>query len=618
MSSNEVRVNLNKLWRDSGYITDPARLFDFQFAGAAGDEEGGETPDTQEKYTLDEIEDYIHKQRAYQLFRKKPSKLSGHITAFEINHVMQMDLLDFQKLKTRNKGYSWILNLIDVFSRKLYTRPLKNKTMGSVKEALTDILHQIQTDKKDLPRTIMSDNGLEFNNLMVKEVFSAHSIEHQMNEVGDHNALGIVDRISRTLREILQKHFEINKTANWVDSLQELTYAYNNRYHSTIKKPPNLVTNDDVSILIMNLDKASVSQSSVKPGDRVRVLLSKNIHAKGTKQKFSREIFSVVSVAQVNARLSNGRKVRIERLLKVKEEDPVPEDPGGVNDPEDFGDAPRSTPEQEGDNTQDTAVEEAEHESQMDSFMTNLGGPNWKEEDLNSNPRAEARAKKRERDDEQKTQERDDEQKTQERDDEQKTQERDDEQKTQERDDEQKTQERDDEQKTQERDDEQKTQERDDEQKTQERDDEQKTQERDDEQKTQERDDEQKTQERDDEQKTQERDDEQKTQERDDEQKTQERDDEQKTQERDDEQKTQERDDEQKTQEPTQEQSSLETPTPQKTNKRLKLLPPTDPSFERMKGIAQRAFPTLKPDILNDETQLRQFLFAQDRIRLSK
>ena len=64
-----------------------------------------------------------------------------------------------------------------------------------------------------------------------------------------------------------------------------------------------------------------MSQSSVKPGDRVRVLLSKNIHAKGTKQKFSREIFSVVSVAQVNARLSNGRKVRIERLLKVKEEE---------------------------------------------------------------------------------------------------------------------------------------------------------------------------------------------------------------------------------------------------------------------------------------------------------
>ena len=82
----------------------------------------------------------------------------------------------------------------------------------------------------------------------------------------------------------------------------------------------------------------------------------------------------------------------------------------------------------------------------------------------------------------------------------------------------------------------------------------------------------------------------------------------------DDTQETQERDDEQKTQEP----SSLEVSTPQKTNKRLKLLPPIDPSFERMKGIAQRAFPTLKPDILNDETQLRQFLFAQDRIRLSK
>ena len=436
----------------------------------------------------------------------------------------------------------------------------------------------------------------------------------------------------------------------------------------------------------MNLDKASVSQSSVKPGDRVRVLLSKNIHAKGTKQKFSREIFSVVSVTQVNARLSNGRKVRIERLLKVKEEDAVTEDPGGVNDPEDFGDAPRSTPEQDfgetgdavteataertelprGVNTQDTAVEEAEHESQMDSFMTNLAGPNWKDEDLNSNPRAEARAerratqeppktKKRERDDEPadeqetptppktKKRERDDEPA-----DEQKTptpqktkkRERDDEPadeqetptppktKKRERDDEPA-----DEQETptppktkkRERDDEpadeqetptpQKTKKR-------ERDDEPA-----DEQETptppktkkRERDDEPA-----DEQETptppktkkRERDDEPA-----DEQETptppktkkRERDDEPA-----DEQKTptpqktkkRERDDE-----PADEQ---ETPTPPKTNKRLKLLPPTDPSFERMKGIAQRAFPTLKPDILNDESQLRQFLFAQDRIRLSK
>ena len=470
-------MKLNKLWRDSGYITDPARLFDFQFANGDNDED---------KYTLEEIEDYIHKQKAYQLFRRKPNKLSGHITAFEINHVMQMDLLDFQKLKTRNKGYAWILNLIDVFSRKLYTRPLKNKTMGSVKEALSDILHQIQTDQKDLPRTIMSDNGVEFNNIMVKQVFSAHNIEHQMNEVGDHNALGIVDRISRTLREILQKHFEINKTANWVDSLQELTQAYNNRYHSTIKKPPNLVTNDDVSILIMNMDKASVSQSRVKPGDRVRVLLSKNIYAKGTKQKYSREVFSVVSVAQVNARLSNGKKVRIERLLKVEGEEEKGE--GEREEEEDFGDPPS------------TALEQAKHESQMNSFMTKIAGPDWQDKDMNSNPRAEARnRKKRERDE-----------------------------------------------------------------------------------------------------------------------------------------TTDDR--EQMRTQPTQptpppltpkrgekrphpqEEVTQESqqPSAQRPTKRLKLLPPLDPSFDSMQRIAQRSFPSLKPDILNDEAQLQKFLFAQDRIRLSK
>ena len=70
----------------------------------------------------------------------------------------QADLVDVSNIKTHNDGYTFILTVIDVFSRKAYAVPLKNKSGASLVAAFTPLLekHRIQY--------LQTDKGNEFLN----------------------------------------------------------------------------------------------------------------------------------------------------------------------------------------------------------------------------------------------------------------------------------------------------------------------------------------------------------------------------------------------------------------------------------------------------------------------
>jgi len=79
----------------------------------------------------------------------------------EVNGHWQMDLIDFQKYNER--GYKWILTIVDVFSKYLWVWPLTNKTAEEVKEALSHIFQERR------PITLQSYNGSEFKNKVISE-----------------------------------------------------------------------------------------------------------------------------------------------------------------------------------------------------------------------------------------------------------------------------------------------------------------------------------------------------------------------------------------------------------------------------------------------------------------
>ena len=120
------------------------------------------------KATLKDIEDFLSKQYAQQIYSKKIPQKRGHIVSFQPDLRYQMDLVDMSNFSRTNGGFKWILMMVDIFTRKLYAYLLKNKDKDSILGALTDFF------KKHHPEIIISDNDTGFNSNLIKNLFTKH------------------------------------------------------------------------------------------------------------------------------------------------------------------------------------------------------------------------------------------------------------------------------------------------------------------------------------------------------------------------------------------------------------------------------------------------------------
>jgi hypothetical protein len=58
----------------------------------------------------------------------------------------------------KNKGFKFILITIDIFTKYIWTFPLKNKSAKELTRGMSNIL------KKNKPKLLQTDNGTEFYN----------------------------------------------------------------------------------------------------------------------------------------------------------------------------------------------------------------------------------------------------------------------------------------------------------------------------------------------------------------------------------------------------------------------------------------------------------------------
>ena len=81
------------------------------------------------------------KQLAGELLKPKRNIFTRrHVYSPDVDDTWTADLVDMQKYARTNKGYRYILVVLDVFSRYAWARPLKNKTGYEVANAFKDIL----------------------------------------------------------------------------------------------------------------------------------------------------------------------------------------------------------------------------------------------------------------------------------------------------------------------------------------------------------------------------------------------------------------------------------------------------------------------------------------------
>lgn len=272
------------------------------------------------KITHSELNELIKNQKTNQIHRKfkKNKKVLSHIISYGENNNWQMDLSDMTEYSNKNSGYKYILLAVDVFTRKAYAEPLKNKAEKTVTEAFNKMVDGSKPEK------ILSDNGSEFINKEFVANAKSKNIELSNAQVGDHHALGIIDRLTRTLKEMTHKYFTEYNTVRWVDHLPELINTYNNLPHMGINGySPNDSIKHYPELIKLNLQKAD-QMHDIKPdvavGDTVRVRLPKTPFTKGYVPQFSEETYTVLRVMKISVVLNNGKRYKITDVLKVSDE----------------------------------------------------------------------------------------------------------------------------------------------------------------------------------------------------------------------------------------------------------------------------------------------------------
>ena len=201
------------------------------------------------------------------------------------------DLIDMSLYSRFNNGNKYVLVVIDDFSRHVWTRPLKSKNGKEVAKAFKDIF---QDGFKILK--LRTDRGTEYSNQIVQKLFADEGVQHftSFNET----KANIAERVIKTLKSKYFRYITEHQTFRYIDILDDVTHAYNHRYHRTIKMRPVDVTKENQAQVRINI-YGTTGGFKMKPfrysiGDWVRISYLKRTFQREYSEKWSRELFKVV------------------------------------------------------------------------------------------------------------------------------------------------------------------------------------------------------------------------------------------------------------------------------------------------------------------------------------
>lgn len=166
--------------------------------------------------TKQQIVKEIHRY-ARKNFERRKYSMRGIADTF------QADLIDMQQFKGSNRGYRYILIVIDVFSKKAYARPLKDKTAKSTTEAMEIIFNQIG----QRIRNLQTDDGKEFFNIQMRQLLARYDGINHYSTYSVKKA-SIVERLIRTIKRKIYMYFTLHGSNKWYDILEEFIHIYNN------------------------------------------------------------------------------------------------------------------------------------------------------------------------------------------------------------------------------------------------------------------------------------------------------------------------------------------------------------------------------------------------------
>ena len=189
-----------------------------------------------------------------------------------------------QLISKFNKGFRFLICVIDLFSKYVWVVPLKDKKGTSIVNAFQKILD----DSNRKPNKIWVDKGSEFYNNSFRKWLEDNDME--MYSIHNEGKSVVAERFVRTLKTKTYKYMTLVSKNMYIDKLDDIVGEYNNTYHRTSKiKPVDVKDNTYIDFKKEVNDK----DPKFKVGDHVKISKHKNIFGKGYTPNWSEEFFVV-------------------------------------------------------------------------------------------------------------------------------------------------------------------------------------------------------------------------------------------------------------------------------------------------------------------------------------
>lgn len=236
----------------------------------------------------EQLVDELHR-AARRNFKRQRTEMRG------IRDTLQADLVEMiPYAKHNNNGMKYILTVINIFSKKAYAQPLKNKTGAEVCRALEIIIKSLGHRIKHFH----TDQGTEFYNVNVQTMLKRYRIQHYSTYSTMKAA--ICERFNRTLKNRMWKQFSLRGSYKWIDILPKIINDYNNTKHRTIRMRPNDVNASNEKKLLFTVYNYNAQkkkrEAKFKVGDSVRMSRYKHIFDKGYTPNWTTEVFTIRKV----------------------------------------------------------------------------------------------------------------------------------------------------------------------------------------------------------------------------------------------------------------------------------------------------------------------------------
>lgn len=256
---------------------------------------------------FNQVKNILSRINAYSLYKQpyRPKRITAHaqVVTSGSNQQWQVDLIEFLSQHAhQNNGHRFLMAAIDVFNKKAYAYPLKNK--GG--EAVAEGLKQMFLEAPQIPRKVQTDAGKEFYNKHVQELFKKHNIRHFTTQ--NTEKAQIVERLNRTLKEKINKYFQHRNNKKWIDIYKPIVESYNKSYHSSIGRAPVDVTQKtegltrgqlyygEGRIYKPQLPVLKDRGKTISKGEYVRLLKAKRTFEKGYTRRWTTEVFKVSEI----------------------------------------------------------------------------------------------------------------------------------------------------------------------------------------------------------------------------------------------------------------------------------------------------------------------------------